>query len=120
MCITSLQNTCYNLPNMHRKKWPYWLRGGIIGGGVAILSGVFLYFCVLMSKGWGVLGCAYFLIFEFYPANWFKNSLGVRDIYFSSPTASFTGSIIVWFIIGAFIGFLIDLLIALKKKGSPV
>lgn len=30
---------------MHWRKWPYWLRGGVIGGGAAIVSGIMFFVC---------------------------------------------------------------------------
>ncbi len=36
---------------MHWKKWPYWLRGGVIGGGIALVSTILTHFCEFQGLG---------------------------------------------------------------------
>lgn len=95
------------------KKWPYWLRGGIIGGGIALVCIFVFYLCA-----WNVFGdagyrCAYFLVFQIFPITWISNFLGpLWEIYYQSVL----GGVVVWFFIGSLVGAFIDFI---KKRKSP-
>ena len=84
------------------KQWPYWLRGGVIGGGFAILSSVLS------------LSCLYFLAS---PGSWGFECIPIEIPwipFWFFPSITFLPSIIyevlvlvVWFSVAAFIGALV-------------
>lgn len=39
------------------KHCPYWLRGGIVGGGIALIYAILLISCVYTVSDYGVFGC---------------------------------------------------------------
>ncbi|MEK7574899.1 MAG: hypothetical protein AAB511_01580 [Patescibacteria group bacterium] len=88
---------------MNWKNWPYWLKGGVIGVSVALLSSILSLSCLYFftsESSWG-LGCLplalpsvptiYILLY--FPG---ANSLSNTIIFFTNTT--------FWFIIGAFAG----------------
>ena len=88
---------------MNFKKWPYWLKGGVIGGGVAfifylIVSFCFDYFCLV-----------FYIVSPIYPAGLILNSLGPVFHYSSGFAEAYAPvfSIPIWFIIGLLIGALV-------------
>ncbi len=96
---------------MNWKKWPYWVRGGVIGGGVALLSTV-VSFLVCSSPD---LLCTV-LSFQTFPL------LPLVPFTINIPNDLFSafvviGSTVVWFLIGAILGGVIGRL-EKKKIGS--
>jgi hypothetical protein len=67
------------------KNWPYWLKGGVVGGGVGILS------AFLGGESCHQLVC---IIFSYGPA-----LILVKFLVFTSliSTEQFTGSLIFWY-----------------------
>ena len=95
------------------KKWPYWLRGGVMAGGVTSIWTLIFYLC-----GWVVNSfvCIIPLLFSpMYPIQILINRF--QSILNFSPQLSFEANIlitiIIWTVVGTVIGFLID--IKLKK-----
>ena len=88
---------------MNFKKWPHWLRGGVIGGGVAlvfylIVSFCFDYFCLV-----------FYIISPIYPVIFLLNLLGPIFNYswiYAEVYAPIV-SIPIYFILGSIIGALI-------------
>lgn len=97
------------------KNWPYWLRGGIIGGGVTLIFAILTQFCeyLVVTPGYTGLGleCLPFAI-PFIPLWPFNSFLKFSNILFILLAC------ITWFLIGSFIGLLIRY-IKLKKKSPP-
>lgn len=105
-----------NLINMSWKHWPYWLRGGVIGGGVTAVSIVPLYLCDLIVTGYGDLGCglAFLIISPMFPLFWLSARFGPFPV--SIPVFMVAG-VIIWFIIGALIGLGIGRIISRNNRG---
>ena len=83
------------------KQWPYWLRGGVIGGGITLLSYVLSISCLYFltsTDSWG-LECLPFAI-PWIPF-WF-----VPDLTSLSLSSVNYGIIVVaiWFLAGSVIG----------------
>ncbi|KKU58632.1 MAG: hypothetical protein UX81_C0020G0016 [Parcubacteria group bacterium GW2011_GWA2_47_12] len=98
------------------KQWPYWLRGGVIGGGVALLTIIATpVFCSSPN-----IVCVFFeipilpiypllaLLFPFFDSF----SLELHHSYFSFFS---TVVMISWFIVGSILGALIGYI----KKSPP-
>lgn len=85
------------------KDMPYWLRGGVIGGGITLVSIIFFYSCVLLDNSSGSFLCLPFLFFSpMLPfINLFDTSPYLRTLPFFSMEIT---SMVVWFIVGALIG----------------
>src|SRR5690349_9206961 len=91
---------------MHWNKWPYWLKGGVIGVAITVLSMAFVYSCELKTApGSGSsFDCNIFIIFNptlipfafFY--DMYPNAHNIPFIIF--PIAS----VLLWFGIGALLG----------------
>ena len=107
------------------KHWPYWLRGGVIGGGAALLFYLLLNGCSLLAGiglGPGEVGFTYYcLVFyvvsPIFPAGWLLSFLLPAFGYSSGFVEAYAPilSVPAWFIGGVFIGVLIDFL---KNKKS--
>ncbi len=94
------------------KQWPYWLKGGLVGGGIATLFALLFDLCTSGVMGDIGYGCVYFLAFQFFPLTWFSNFMGsLWNLYYPSLWEG----IVVWFIIGSLIGLLVDILKKRKK-----
>ncbi|MBI2888946.1 MAG: hypothetical protein HYY10_03420 [Candidatus Liptonbacteria bacterium] len=98
---------------MHWKKWPYWLRGGVIGGGIAIISAALTELCAsqIPSLGYSSLGfeCLPLAIpwIPLWPALW---ALKIQN----TATLFFIG-VVIWFFLGSLIGTLVGYI---KKRKS--
>ncbi|MCR4334776.1 MAG: hypothetical protein NUV47_03575 [Patescibacteria group bacterium] len=94
---------------MNNKKMPYWLKGGVIGGGVAfvfylLVSFCFDYFCLV-----------FYIVSPIYPVIFLLNLLAPVFGYswiFAEVYAPIL-SIPIWFIIGSLIGAIVGYI---KKK----
>ncbi|OHA17535.1 MAG: hypothetical protein A3H57_01490 [Candidatus Taylorbacteria bacterium RIFCSPLOWO2_02_FULL_43_11] len=86
------------------KNWPYWLKGGVISGGAALLFMLASYVCAAFG-GAGIEGgrCAAFLILPTLPAI-------LLDGIFSFSTlpaiATFSILLTFWFLLGALAGWI--------------
>ena|SRR5436190_22972795 len=95
---------------MHLRKWPYWLRGGVIGGGIALVSG-------LMGCGEPTLLCYIFSapslpLFPLYPF-----FIAVMAAHPALATFFMLATVVIlWFLLGSILGLLIGLV---KNKKSP-
>jgi hypothetical protein len=95
--------------------WPYWLRGGVIGGGVVLVWGLSIYAC-----NWFVGGENFICL----PLLFFSPLLPVAsllDYLYSTYTFSFPFDflvigIIVWFAVGVLIGVTVRYLKSKKKS----
>ncbi len=111
------------------KQWPYWLRGGVIGGGVSLAFVVLWYFCALSANtntpsevASGFVCLSIFTFSPIFPIAFLLNMVGqslVNDsasvityIFLISPIAS----VIVWFMVGSLIGAAVG---HIKKKKVP-
>lgn len=92
---------------MHWTKWPYWLRGGVIGGGVAILSAALSDVCANIFSESLNLVCLLFVL-PWIPFWYLPITLLPTTIF------SIIG-IVTWFIVGALAGSVFD---SIKKKKS--
>jgi|SRR3989344_6594889 len=86
------------------KKWPYWLRGGVIGAVVTLIFLAFFYSCVLNATLGAVAGCGSILVFSpiipiVFLFDQFSND---RTPFAIIPIAS----VLVWFVVGALLGVL--------------
>ncbi len=101
---------------MKWKQFPYWLKGGMIGGGVTLVSVILFYSCVLFVAGRQVnFVCLPFLfVSPMFPfIDLFDNNPFLRTL----PRFSFEVlGIIIWFIIGALIGAFVDYIKSKKKN----
>lgn len=101
---------------MHWRNWPYWLRGGVIGGAITAVSIVPLYLCDLLVAGYGSLGCglAFLALSPMFPLFWLSEYFGPFPVTISVPVFMTLG-VIIWFAIGALIGLAIK---RLKSRNS--
>ena len=97
------------------KHWPYWLKGGVIGGGFIVLARLLAFGC----------DSCVFLSYPLILTSWLITMIG-GDLgfflvsYFPfSPLIIIAADIILWFLTGALFGFLIGSL-KLNKKDSPL
>lgn len=107
---------------MNWKHWPYWLRGGVIGGGVTAVSIVPLYLCDLFVAGYGSLGCGltFLVLSPMFPLFWLNARFGPFSV--SIPVFMMLG-VIIWFVIGALIGLTIQRVTSRngsEQKKSPL
>ena len=99
---------------MNWKNWPYWLKGGTIGGGVTLVFVILLYTCIFSISDGGFLCLVPIFISPMFPVAY----------YFDSVNAFYNGSIpfvalpvvsvLLWFIVGSLIGKIVGIV----KKGS--
>src|SRR3989344_5636060 len=97
---------------MKWSKWPYWVRGGVIGIVIVVLFFSLFYSCTLREapgpgSGWE---CFPFLLFSpLLPGAMLYDILG-GEIISRTPShfywVTFVASVIIWFAIGAFVAFL--------------
>ncbi len=98
---------------MSWKKWSYWLRGGMIGGGTTFAFGVLLYVCTWFTPAGGFL-CLPFLFFSpLFPIAQIFDSFGFHFFPFDFLVIG----IGTWFLIGAFIGAFFGY-VKRKKSGT--
>lgn len=97
---------------MNWKNWPYWLKGGVIGGGVALIYALLFYSCPFITSGYNIIGCGavFYMLGPIYPVGWL---LGIIQSIFNyawilpefyAPVIS----VAAWFVVGAFLGALIQ------------
>lgn len=106
--------------------WPYWLKGGVIGGGSTLLSVLLGYSCEFFLTGDSSLLCGAFIVISpIYPVSWLMYITGPiwGPIFHYDYTWLFAGSlyeiiiisVIFWFIVCAVIGALVSY-IKIKKS----
>ena len=110
---------------MHWKQWPNWLRGGMIGGGIALAYLASLYTCSFLFTGIGG-NFACFTIFYIagpvYPVAWL--------MVFVSPLFHYGGafaeayapivSVPTWFVLGSTIGLVVGYTKSKQKTAAVV
>ena len=99
---------------MSWKKWPYWVRGGVIGGGIALLSAGLTDLCeyLVVVPGYTGLGLECLPFAAPWVPFWFLGNTT------SLSTTVYTAvGVVIWFIFGSFIGQLVGII---KKKKSPL
>jgi len=83
---------------------PYWLRGGVIGGGISLVSTFLTSFCeyIIMVPGYTGLGfeCLPFAI-PWIPFWSFKNIISLSVIEYTIAGTA------VWFVFGSLVGSII-------------
>ncbi len=109
------ENARIEIMRSNWKKWPYWLRGGVIGGGVALLFVVLFFSCSLVITPGGFLCLPFILVSPLYPIAMFIDSIPdnhrvLPPLFLTLPILSF----LLWFIVGAAIAATIKLV----KKDS--
>lgn len=100
------------------KKIPYWLKGGIIGGGVTLIFVGLAYTCPFFSPddGWGCAFSFYIPLIPFLPL--LDNMEIARSFFQAIPFALLPiFYVVMWFIIGSLIGVVAGY-IKSKKKNS--
>jgi hypothetical protein len=92
---------------MHWTKWPYWLRGGIIGLVISLVFVILTETCgyFVTPNPLGVR-CILYMI-PLFPSIWIVNILGLYRI---SEVLFDIILVVPYFIIGALIGGIIDLI----------
>ena len=102
------------------KKWPYWLRGGVIGGGISLLFIGVTTLCTTSSTGYGAIGCLVFfipiaylpgLLLQFYASVFYFGDPGLF-----AETHIFYTVVPFWFFVGSLIGALVGYVISKKKN----
>ncbi|MDO8590612.1 MAG: hypothetical protein Q7R65_01395 [bacterium] len=97
---------------MNWKHWPYWLKGGVIGGGVTIISIGSLYTCTWVTTPGGFLCLPFLFISPMFPfLDLFDTNPYLRALPFSLEITS----IIFWFLVGSLIGALVGHIKSKKK-----
>ena len=101
------------------RKWPYWLKGGVIGGGVTLAFVLIYYGCnAVLAEGFLCLIPLFFS--PLYPiANFIDSYPLLREtpiLFLSSLTIL---GLLLWFTIGSIIGLLVGYLKSNKKSSSP-
>ncbi|MCR4334778.1 MAG: hypothetical protein NUV47_03585 [Patescibacteria group bacterium] len=97
---------------MNNKKMPYWLKGGVIGGGVLIVSYILSTSCLYLftsSDSWG-LEC---LLFSIPSIPIINILLSFPSSYSFSSLLIFSIELVIWFLIGSLIGAIVGYI---KKK----
>lgn len=103
---------------MSWKHWPYWLRGGVIGGGVALIFYLLAYSCFWLTTRNllpGEVGLSYsclifFIVSPIYPVAWLLSFLEPVFSYswtFAEAYAPIL-SIPVWTVVGGVVGSIIE------------
>ena len=93
---------------MNWKHWPYWLKGGVIGGGVTIISVALFYSCTLLDTSHGSFLCLPFLfISPMFPFAILFDKLDQIFQYQLPFILLPVVSIVSYFIIGSLVGSLI-------------
>ena len=90
------------------KKLPYWLKGGIIGGGVTLVFVGLAYACPFFSPndGWGCAFSFYIPLIPFFPL--LDNMEIVRSFVQAIPFALLPILYIaIWFTVGSLVGFFV-------------
>ena len=97
---------------MNWKHWPYWLRGGVIGGGVTLVSVFLFYSCILLDTSHGSFLCLPFLFIS--PMFPFIDLFDTNPYFHALPVYSMeVTSIVIYFISGSLLGLLVGYI---KKK----
>jgi len=95
---------------------PYWLRGGIIGGGVTFAFVLLFYSCTLLdTPSNGSFLCLPFLLIS--PLLPFVDLFDNNAFFHSLPVFSMEiTAVVVWFVLGALVGNLVSYI--KSKKGN--
>ena len=98
---------------MHWKQWPYWLRGGVIGGGVTFVDLLLLSSCNIITSNASIFGCS---LADVIFGLWWPIALLFKYLDLNIPSEAVLSiiTILAWFIVGSFFGFLFGL--AEKKR----
>ena len=107
----SLESMCYN-NSMNWKHWPYWLKGGVIGGGLSVLFVILYIPCeqaalrTFVESG----GVADLADLKCFPLEWPMLPIQIIIPLFLSTfsgTILIVASILLWFFIGSLTGTLV-------------
>ncbi|GEM_PF-2054554 len=98
------------------KHWPYWLRGGVIGGGVTIADILLLSSCNFITSGHSTFGCG--LVYVVFGPLW-PVALLIKyfGFVFPSERVLIIIAVVTWFTVGAVVGTLTSFV---KKKKSSM
>ncbi|MDO8482894.1 MAG: hypothetical protein Q7S86_03695 [bacterium] len=100
------------------KHWPYWLRGGVIGGGVTLLFVVLFYSCGLFDTDSESFFCLPFIIVSpSFPFAILFDKLNPIFQYQLPFIIMPVVSVLSWFIFGSFVGLLVG---HIKRKKNLV
>lgn len=94
------------------KKWPYWLTGGIVGVGIAVLATPLTAICGVTLGGLIGWWCWIWFYVPFIPILLlYPGMIGA-----SSTPLTITIGVIVWFIAGALIGLIVTAIKSFRKN----
>ena len=101
------------------QNWPYWLKGGVIGGGVGIIYETLLYSCSLISS-WGSFGCgvAVLVAGPLYPVWWLESKMPMFYVFEQVELYRQLTDITILFVFGSIVGILINYFKSNKKSSS--
>lgn len=84
------------------KHWPYWLRGGVIGGGVAVVAGILSsFFCAPLGFFCFILSIPTIPLFPFVEELALLSNNLLKVVI---PTTT----IIMWFFVGSLLGLFVN------------
>lgn len=90
------------------KNWPYWLRGGVIGGGITLIFVVLFYSCNILDTSPGSFLCLPFIITSpIFPFAILFDNLDPFFHYRLPFVFVPVGSVAGWFVVCSLIGFLV-------------
>ncbi|KKU78193.1 MAG: hypothetical protein UY03_C0002G0019 [Parcubacteria group bacterium GW2011_GWA2_47_64] len=92
---------------MNWKNWPYWLRGGVIGGGVTLVFIALFYTCVWTTTPGGFICLPLLFVSPILPFAILFDELNPTLQYQLPFILVPIVSIVSWFIASSFIGFLV-------------
>ncbi|MBI2889052.1 MAG: hypothetical protein HYY10_03975 [Candidatus Liptonbacteria bacterium] len=101
------------------KRWPYWLRGGAIGGGTALIYLVLLYTCP--GGGFGCL-IFFYVIGPVYPVAWLMTLVSPVFNYGDAFAEAYAPIVSVpfWFVLGSIIGLVVGYVKSKKRIAAAI